>query len=140
MALTDIGRSEMAQASGLINVVRQVGGSFGVAILQTLLTFRLAFHTATVGASIDSASPVFVRTLGGLQIRAMHDLGQTAQQAFSQAGAVISSHFSQQVFVMGIDDDFMFSCFCTLACIVPILILKNRKKGLPDELPSRKAS
>jgi len=38
LALTEISRTEMAQASGLMNVIRQVGGSFGVAILQTLLT------------------------------------------------------------------------------------------------------
>ena len=38
LALSEIPRQKIAQASGLFNVLRQVGGSFGVALMGTLLT------------------------------------------------------------------------------------------------------
>lgn len=131
LAMAEISHREMAQASGLTNVIRQVGGSFGVAILQTLLTQRIFFHTAMSGANIDRTSPVFAQTRQLLQTHAMHDAGSTLSNAIAQAPMLITSQFSQQMFVYGINDDFFFSCICTLACIIPVLILKKtavRKK------------
>jgi DHA2 family multidrug resistance protein len=127
LAMAEISRRQMAQASGLTNVVRQVGGSFGVAILQTLLTQRIVFHNATAGTGIDRASPAFQQALHLLQIHAVHDAGQTLQNATVQASAIISSHFFQQVFVWGINDDFFFASICTLLCIVPVIFLKSHK-------------
>ena len=40
---------KIGQASGLFNVTRQLGGSFGIAALSTLLTQRTVFHQAILG-------------------------------------------------------------------------------------------
>ena len=61
LALLDIPRRKMAQASGLFNVIRQVGGSFGVAILGAMLTRRMVYHAAIYGQAIDQNSPSSVR-------------------------------------------------------------------------------
>jgi DHA2 family multidrug resistance protein len=127
LAMTEISRHEMAQASGLTNVIRQVGGSFGVAILQTILTQRILFHTAISGAGLDSASPVFMHSRQLLQMHAIHDAGSTVANAAAQSTALLLSHFSQQMFVYAINDDFFIACMCTLACAIPILILKRNK-------------
>jgi len=97
----------MAQASGLMNVIRQVGGSFGVAILQTLLTQRIVFHTAVSGALLNRSSPVF-------QPQSSDDSGACRARCrlngpkcrCSKLDALVS-HFSQQMFVWGINDDFL---------------------------------
>lgn len=128
LSMTDIARHQMAQASGLINVIRQVGGSFGVAILQTLLTQRILLHTAVSGAGLDRSSPLFTRSIQMLQTHAIHDAGSSFQNAGAQSSMVIMSHFSQQMFVWGINDDFLFSAICTAACVIPVLILKTKKK------------
>jgi DHA2 family multidrug resistance protein len=130
LALTEISRKEMAQASGLMNVIRQVGGSFGVAILQTLLTQRVLYHTAVAGASLDRSSPLFSRSLQMLQTHAVHDAGSSIQSAIAQNSMVIMSHFSQQMFVWGINDDFLISAACTAVCVIPIIILKTKKRVL----------
>jgi DHA2 family multidrug resistance protein len=130
LALTEISRTEMAQASGLMNVIRQVGGSFGVAVLQTLLTQRIVFHTAVSGALLNRSSPVFTRSLQMIQAHAVHDAGSTMQNAAAQSSMLVMSHFSQQMFVWGINDDFLISAMCTAACLVPILILRTRRKPL----------
>jgi DHA2 family multidrug resistance protein len=112
------------------NVIRQVGGSFGVAILQTLLTQRIVFHTAAAGSVIDRSSPAFSQALLALQSHAVRDAGSTVQNAASQASILLSSYFSQQMFVWGINDDFFISAMCTAACLVPILILRTKKRAL----------
>jgi DHA2 family multidrug resistance protein len=127
LAMTEINRQEMAQASGLTNVIRQVGGSFGVAILQTVLTQRILFHSAISGAGLNAASPVFMRSRQLLQMHAIHDAGSTIQNAAGQSTALLLSHFSQQIFVYAINDDFFIASVCTLACAIPILILKRNK-------------
>jgi MFS transporter, DHA2 family, multidrug resistance protein len=127
LAMAAISRQQMAQASGLTNVIRQVGGSFGVAILQTLLTQRIYFHTASAGTGISRSSPQFMHSLNLLQAHLIHDAGQTVQNASAQASALISSHFVQQMFVWGINDDFLFASACTFLCIIPILIMKTPK-------------
>jgi MFS transporter, DHA2 family, multidrug resistance protein len=135
VALVEIGRHEMAQASGMINVVRQVGGSFGVAILQTLLTQRVLFHTAVAGTTIDRSSPVFSGAVHALQTHAMHAAGSSSQAAASQATGLLSLHFTQQMFVWGINDAFFYSAACTALCLVPVLILKTKRKAPAGALP-----
>jgi DHA2 family multidrug resistance protein len=127
LILAEISRKDMAQASGLTNVIRQVGGSFGVAILQTLLTQRIAFHTAIASSTIDRSSPVFARNLQILQTHAIHDAGSTMQNAVVQSSMIFSSYFSQQMFVWGIDDAFFYSGICTAVCILPVLILRTKR-------------
>jgi DHA2 family multidrug resistance protein len=130
VALTEISRKEMAQASGVTNVIRQVGGSFGVAILQTLLTQRIVFHTAAAGSMVDRSSPAFSQALLALQSHAVRDAGSTVQNAAAQAPVLLSSYFSQQMFVWGINDDFFISAVCTAVCLVPIIILRTKKRAV----------
>ena len=59
IALLEIPREKMAQASGLFNVIRQLGGSFGVAILATVLTTRVDFHSQVFSESVNTISPVY---------------------------------------------------------------------------------
>jgi DHA2 family multidrug resistance protein len=127
LVVAQISRKDMAQASGLTNVIRQIGGSFGVAILQALLTQRIAFHTATASTTVSRSSPAFMKALALLQTHAIHDAGATVQNAAFQSSMIVSSYFSQQMFVWGIDDAFFYSAICTAFCIVPILVLRVKK-------------
>ena len=66
-AVVDIPRHKMGQASGLLNVIRQVGGSFGVAILTTILTTRITYHTQSYGEMIQSNSPAYHQVLQNIE-------------------------------------------------------------------------
>jgi MFS transporter, DHA2 family, multidrug resistance protein len=128
LVLQGISRNDMAQASGITNVIRQVGGSFGVAILQALLTQRVAFHTDISGSAIPHSSPTFSKAMTMVQYHAVMNAGSSLKEAASQSSLIFSSYFGKQMFVWGIDDAFFFSCVCTLVCILPIIILKNKKR------------
>jgi len=59
---------DMGRASAAYNSIRQVGGSFGVALLATVLSARLTFHSAILGnlATRDGAVLAFHETFAAL--------------------------------------------------------------------------
>ena len=127
LALSEIPRHRMAQASGLFNVIRQIGGSFGVAILGTMLTRRVIFHSAMYGQVVDQSSPAFQNSVRTLQGFAQHALGGTAAESVMRAKALVGMHVSQQAFVSAIGDDFLLAGVTTLFCAVPIIFLHTKK-------------
>ncbi|MHB1686217.1 MAG: DHA2 family efflux MFS transporter permease subunit [Ignavibacteriaceae bacterium] len=133
MALSDIPREKMAQASGLFNVLRQVGGSFGVALMGTLLTERTIFHTTLYGEAINKYSPVAKNIMIGLTRYSQETVGGTNAVSAMRANALIIYHLSQQAFVSAVDDDFLIASLITILCLLPIVFLRYRKQKASGE-------
>ncbi len=129
LALTGIPRQKMAQASGLFNVIRQLGGSFGVAIMGAMLTQRMNFHLTTYGQAVDQQSPVFIQISSRLQLFAKTALGSNTTDAVSRAKAMMMSHLSAQSFVDAINDDFLIAAAITIVGLFPIFILRSVAKN-----------
>ena len=51
---------EIQQASGLINLARQLGGSFGIAYLNTYVSNMTAFHRANLVSHVDAGNAAFL--------------------------------------------------------------------------------
>jgi DHA2 family multidrug resistance protein len=130
LSLSEIPRERMAQASGLFNVLRQIGGSFGVALMGTLLTMRTDFHTAIYGESVAKSSPITQNILYGLGRFAQQAIGGTSSLSAVRAQALVGYDLAQQAFVSAVDDDFLVAAAITILCVIPILFLRNRKKKL----------
>ena len=133
IALSGIPRERMAQASGLYNVLRQIGGSFGVAIMGTLLTDRTIFHTTIYGQSVNPYSPTTKNILTGLTRFAQHAVGGTNAVSAMRADALVIYNINLQAFVSAVDDDFFIAALITILCIVPILFLRYKKKKSAGE-------
>ena len=131
VALMEIPREKMAQASGLFNVIRQIGGSFGVAILGYLLTQRLNFHQTTFGQAVDQYSPAFQQVYRNLTHFASQAVGGTTEVVASQAKTLIGSHVIQQAYVQAIADDFFIAGAVSVLGIIPILFLRVHKQAGP---------
>jgi MFS transporter, DHA2 family, multidrug resistance protein len=128
MALNEIPREKMAQASGLFNVLRQIGGSFGVAIMGTLLTSRTIFHSTMYGQVVNQNSPAVKNIMYGLSNYARDVAGGTNAVNAARAKTLVSYHINMQAFVSAVDDDFFIAALITVLCVVPILFLRYRKK------------
>ena len=128
MALAGIKKEKIAQASGLFNVIRQIGGSFGIAIFGTLLTQRTIYHSAMFGQALDQYSGIFKEVSLGLVRFAQFAGGSSAAYAAKQAGALIALQISQQAFVQAIDDCFFVASLITIIAIIPVLLIRTAKK------------
>jgi MFS transporter, DHA2 family, multidrug resistance protein len=131
LALSDIPREKMAQASGLFNVLRQIGGSFGVALMGTLLTQRTAYHIRMYGESLNQSSPAAQQAYLGLKTFAQQVVGGTSAFSTMRAQGLVISHLAQQAFVSAVDDDFFVAAAITVLCVIPILFLRYKKKKVP---------
>ena len=131
VAISEMPNKKMAQASGLINVIRQVGGSFGVAVFGTLLTQRTILHATAYGQQINQYSDVYRNTVSKLQYFAIDATGGTISQAATKAGALLYMFVQNQAFISAIDDVFLVAGLIVLLSVVPVFFLKNakRKKG-----------
>jgi DHA2 family multidrug resistance protein len=118
----------MAQASGLFNVIRQIGGSFGVAIFGALLTRRIIFHNALNGEAVNQYSAQYKSIQFGIQSFAKQASGGNGAEITAKARALIGQHVVSQSFVQAINDDFFIAGAITVLCIIPILLLKPKKK------------
>ncbi|MCX6170303.1 MAG: DHA2 family efflux MFS transporter permease subunit [Ignavibacteriales bacterium] len=133
IALSGIPRERMAQASGLFNVLRQVGGSFGVALMGTLLTDRTIFHITSYGQAVNQYAPATKNIVSELTRYAQHAVGGTNAVSAMRANALVAYHLSQQAFVSAVDDDFFIAALITILCVVPILFLRYKKKKGPAQ-------
>jgi DHA2 family multidrug resistance protein len=127
-AINDISREKMAQATGLFNTIRQIGGSFGVAILGTLLTRRVIFHTAMYSQAVDQNSPAFNHVVYGLKNFIQQSVGGAGSEVMIRAKALITQNLVNQAFVQGITDDFFAGAIITLLILIPLLFLRHHKK------------
>ena len=130
IAINDIPRDKIAQATGLFNTIRQIGGSFGVAILGTLLTQRVIFHTAMYSQAVDQNSTAFKHVIYGLEYYVKYAVGASGKELITKSNALIATNLTGQAFVRGIADDFLAGSVITLFILIPLFFLKyNKNKG-----------
>jgi MFS transporter, DHA2 family, multidrug resistance protein len=129
IATIGVPREKMGQASGLINVLRQIGGSFGVALLSTLLTTRVIYHSQLYGEALEQNSPAFKGVMSNISSFLVHTIGSTASTALQQGKFILMSHISRQAFVQAISDDFLIATIITLISVIPVFFLKINKNN-----------
>jgi MFS transporter, DHA2 family, multidrug resistance protein len=128
MALSNVPRQKTGQASGLYNIIRQLGGSFGIAFMSSLLTRRALYHTAMYSQAVNSQSVPFQQVVGHLSQFSSHALAGNGGLAAMRAQALIAQHIGTQAFVKAVGDVFLVASGITLLGVIPILTLKYKKK------------
>ena len=63
---------EVAEASGLFNLMRNLGGAIGIAAIDTILTERTPDHVANLVARLQAGDPT-AAALAGLPVRLFHN-------------------------------------------------------------------
>lgn len=58
LTTSTIPREEMGNATGLFNMLRNIGGSIGIAMASTALIRRAAFYQTEIGSHLDANNPV----------------------------------------------------------------------------------
>jgi DHA2 family multidrug resistance protein len=132
IALSKIPRDQMAQASSLFNVTRQLGGSFGVAILSSLLTTRTIFHQQIYGEQLNANSPELFTSLSRWSQHLVHSAGSSMSQSLQQGKMLLIKHTMSQGYIQGIADDFLIAAVITTLGVIPVLALQTRKKKVKE--------
>lgn len=128
VSLLEIPREKMAQASAITNSIRQLGGSLGVALLATLLTTRVNYHSQVFNQAVSQGSEVYRNTVNNLKFRIQQNAGSPPSDAARQSQIVILSNISKQAYIEGINDDFLLAGIITLIGGIPVIFLHTKKQ------------
>ena len=111
------------QASALINVARNIGGSMGVALAQTALAQRQQFHQSRL---VEHAAPsdLGYRQTIDTMTRFFQAQGSNASDAASQAVAWVGQTLQRQVDLLAYIDVFWMLSIIGLVMIPLALIIK----------------
>ena len=114
VALATIPREAMGNATALLNVVRNLGGGMGVALVSTLLARRAQHHQSTLVAHVNPFDP---ETAARLSQWTAHFKRQGADTFTAQrrALATVYHEVTRQAQVLSFADDFsvLFFLFCS---------------------------
>ncbi|SNS35053.1 MFS transporter, DHA2 family, multidrug resistance protein [Granulicella rosea] len=128
-AYVGLPRESSNQVSGLINFVRNVGGSIFIAVTGALVTNRSLFHQARLVDSMQPANPAFAQQtqqLGSyLAGRGMGDLAQGK----AAAQAMIYQQLNQQSSAMGYQDVYRMLCWMSCGMVLCAFLLSKNKPG-----------
>lgn len=106
-ALSSLKGAEIAQGVSLLNLMRQLGGSFGIAYLGTHISDMTALHRNTLVAHISPGNPAFEERLTAIQ-QALMVQGYDAVAAHHTAMASIAGLVQTQATLMSYNDAFLF--------------------------------
>ncbi|MCW3098476.1 MAG: Inner rane component of tripartite multidrug resistance system [Chthonomonadaceae bacterium] len=115
------------QASGLINLARQLGGSFGIAILGTYLTNQTQFHRVHLLQYIYPDNPAVVQRLQMFKAAFMAQ-GMSADVAQQAALKVIDGTVMRQASILAYNNSWMF-ILIAFACTTPAILLLRKPRG-----------
>ena len=120
-------KNEMiGNASGLYNLLRNVGGSVGISVVNTMVSRRQQVHRAELSRYI-SDGPALSSALNGFEatLRTYTD----PQLAASRAYALINRGLDQQSVIYSYVDDLRYIAVVCLLCIPFVLLLQRVKRG-----------
>jgi DHA2 family multidrug resistance protein len=124
LTLSSIPKPQMGNGSAIFNLLRNLGGSFGVAFITTVLSRRTQYHQShlTEGFSIydfklQQAVPVLQNAL---QSKGME--GTTAKQGGLE---ILYGLLQKQAAMLGFDDVFFLLCLF-FVCLVPLIWVIRR--------------
>lgn len=115
------------QASAMINLARNFGGSIGVSVSQTVLAQRQQFHQSRLVENIGDWNPFYHDTLNGIQnyLNGQYATGSTQ----GTATAVIGQMLQAQVSLLAYIDVFVALGAMALLVVPLALSLKTVKRG-----------
>jgi MFS transporter, DHA2 family, multidrug resistance protein len=127
MAFYFVPRRKMNNASGLINLARNVGASTGISFVTTMLDRRSQFHQNVLSENLQRGNFRYQAALHHL-IQLLSARGENAAHALSGAHALLYGEMQRQAMMLSFVDNFrLMGMICI--CVLPLLfVMKHRRR------------
>jgi DHA2 family multidrug resistance protein len=131
--MSQLGQAQIGNASGLYNLMRNLGGSIGIAFVTTMLARGSQVHQALMVEHLAPDNPAFVQRLAAAKKLLSHhaDPATATQQAY----AGIYSLLDQQAHLWAFVDNFFLFGLLALAGI-PLVFLFKRPQYMKKSAPA----
>jgi MFS transporter, DHA2 family, multidrug resistance protein len=123
MTTSTLSREEMGNATGLFNMLRNIGGSIGIAMASTALIRRAAFYQTEIGAHVSASDPVWQQRSRAVTI----SLGHLVGPANGRAGAMgmMYGDLLRQAALRSYVDVFRWTALLAFFCAAAVWLFKK---------------
>lgn len=128
LSLSTLKGQQIGQGAAFTGMMRQLGGSFGIALITTFMVSQVQVHRTNLVSHLDKNSPAVQTRLTGLQ-QSFIGKGYTADNALQKAYTVLDYSVSKQAAVLSYMDVFLYLGIMFLICVPIVLIVKGKKES-----------
>jgi DHA2 family multidrug resistance protein len=118
------------KASSITNLFRNLGGSFGIAFVTTMLERRTQFHHSVLVQHLTPENPIFTQRLDNLT-QLLTSAGSSPDGAAQRAYGLVSGLADRQAAFLGTLDCFHALSLVTIVTLLLALITKPYRSGGP---------
>jgi DHA2 family multidrug resistance protein len=118
---------QIGNASGVFNLMRNVGGSIGISVAQTLLTRRTIVHQNEIINSVPQTGQQFQNAINGARQALTNAVGPA--NTLHPAQALLYEQLSKQAAIWSFVDVFRWLSLLCFVCVAVVWTLKKVKPG-----------
>ena len=123
---------KLGQGTGLFNLMRQLGGSLGIAIMATMLSHQTKVYKALLTEHAGTYDPTTLERVGGLA-RGLQARGFDASSAKTMALTVLDRQIFAQASVMAFSKIYLISGVLLVSAL-PLLLLWRTGRSVPVKM------
>ncbi|MEP7238125.1 MAG: DHA2 family efflux MFS transporter permease subunit [Ferruginibacter sp.] len=131
LALSTLKGQEIGQGAAFTGMTRQLGGSFGIALITTFLSRQNVTHWSNLAGKLDASNPAVQQRLQGIQ-HVMISKGMAADAAVKASYKGLNGMVLKQAAVLSYMDVFLYLSIMFLICVPFVLMVKGNKKKKLD--------
>ena len=125
-AVGHLRQDQMGNATGIYNLMRNLGGSFGIALVSTMIVRRAQVHQALMVGHLTPYDPVYVERLAAATQALTPQSGPVLAQM--QAQGLIYGTLQSQASLWAFVENFrLFGVLCL--CCLPLVLLFKRVRA-----------
>jgi DHA2 family multidrug resistance protein len=129
LATGGIERENAGSASAMFNMVRNLGGSIGIAVLETFVAKREQFHSSVISQHVSLLDPATRQRMAALQSHFLAAGNSDPAAALHQATVAIGRTVRAQSFLMAYSDAFYLMGVALLLALTTAFAMRKSAGG-----------
>lgn len=127
LSLSTLKGRQIGQGAAFTGMMRQLGGSFGIALITTFLSRKIQVHRANLVSYLNVNDPNVQQRVLGMKAKFMGQ-GKGPDEALQMAYRSLDGMVMKQASVLSYMDSFLILGILFLICIPFVLFVRQRKQ------------
>ena len=128
LSLSSLKGREIGEGAAFTGMMRQLGGSFGIALITTFMSQQVMVHRSDLVSKLDNTNPAIQNRVEGMQ-QAFIQKGNATNIALQDAYKAMDGNVMKQAMVLSYMDVFYYLAILFLLCVPILLVVRNKKKA-----------
>jgi DHA2 family multidrug resistance protein len=126
LSLSSLKGQQIGQGAAFTGMMRQLGGSFGIALITTFMARQNMQHRSDLVSKLDTNNPAVTQRVEGMQ-HSFVGKGMDPATALKSAYSALDHAVTKQAAVLSYMDVFIYLGVMFLICVPFVLLVKGKK-------------